>query len=57
MQDPKNGAIKRCMLVDCVHKHKTLSPSCVETGELDGLKSFLSGKHAFVLGPDIGCAR
>jgi multiple sugar transport system substrate-binding protein len=52
MQDPKNGAVEAVsMLVDCVHKDKTLSPSCVETGELAGLKSFLSGQHAFGLIP------
>ena len=52
MQDPKNGAVEALsMLVDCVHKDKTLSPSCVETGELAGLKSFLSGQHAFGLIP------
>jgi multiple sugar transport system substrate-binding protein len=52
MQDPKNGAVEAlAMLVDCVHKDQTLSPSCVETGELAGLKSFLSGQHAFGLIP------
>ena len=52
MQDPKNGAVEALsMLVDCVHKDKTLSPSCVETGELEGLKSFLSGRYAFGLIP------
>ena len=52
MQDSKDGAIEALtMLVDCVHKDKTLSPSCVETGELAGLKSFLSGQHAFGLIP------
>jgi multiple sugar transport system substrate-binding protein len=38
-------------LVDAVHKHKVLSPSCVETGELAGLKSFSAGQHAFALIP------
>lgn len=52
MQDPKGGAVEALtMLVDCVHKDKTLSPSCVETGELAALKSFLSGQHAFALIP------
>lgn len=52
MQDPTNGAVEALtMLVDCVDKDKTLSPSCVETGELAGLKSFLSGQHAFGLIP------
>jgi multiple sugar transport system substrate-binding protein len=34
-----------------VHKDKILSPSCVETGELAGLKSFSAGQHAFGLIP------
>lgn len=52
MQDPKGGAVEALsMLVDCVKTDKTLSPSCVETGELAGLKSFLSGQHAFGLIP------
>ncbi len=52
MQDPKGGAVEALtMLVDCVHKDKTLSPSCVETGELAALKSFLAGQHAFALIP------
>ena len=52
MQDPKGGAVEALtMLVDCVHKDKTLSPACVETGELAALKSFLSGQHAFALIP------
>lgn len=52
MQDPKGGAVEALtMLVDCVYKDKTLSPSCVETGELAGLKAFLSGQHAFGLIP------
>ena len=38
-------------LVDAVHKDKILSPSCVETGELAGLKSFSAGQHAFALIP------
>jgi multiple sugar transport system substrate-binding protein len=38
-------------LVDAMHKHKVLSPSCVETGELAGLKTFSSGQHAFGLIP------
>src|SRR5260221_8171804 len=50
MQD--GGALSALRwLVDAVHKHKILSPSCVETGELAGLKSFSSGKHAFGLMP------
>jgi multiple sugar transport system substrate-binding protein len=52
MQDPSIGAVTALRwLVDAVHKHKILSPSCVETGELAGMKSFSSGQHAFGLLP------
>ena len=44
MQDPANGAVPALRwLVDAVQKHKILSPSCVETGELAVLKAFSSG--------------
>lgn len=46
----KDGALPALTwLVDAVRKHKTLSPACVETGELAGLKAFGSGQHAFAL--------
>jgi multiple sugar transport system substrate-binding protein len=52
MQDPSIGAVTALRwLVDAVHKHKILSPSCVETGELAGMKSFSTGQHAFGLLP------
>ena len=52
MQDPGNGAVTALRwLVDAVHKHQIVSPSCVETGELAGLKSFSSGQFAFGLIP------
>jgi multiple sugar transport system substrate-binding protein len=52
MQDPDRGAATALRwLVDAVQKHKILSPSCVETGELAVLKSFSSGEHAFTLIP------
>jgi multiple sugar transport system substrate-binding protein len=38
-------------LVDAVHRHKIISPACVETGELAGLKTFSAGQHAFALLP------
>jgi len=38
-------------LVDAVHQHKIISPACVETGELAGLKTFSAGQHAFALLP------
>jgi multiple sugar transport system substrate-binding protein len=52
MKDPDGGAVVALRwLVDAVQKHKILSPSCVETGELAVLKSFSSGEHAFTLIP------
>ncbi len=52
MQDPANGAgMALRWLVDAVQKHKILSPSCVETGELAVLKAFSSGDNAFGLIP------
>lgn len=52
MQDPAGGAAPALRwLVDAVQKHKIVSPSCVETGELAVLKSFSSGEHAFTLIP------
>lgn len=50
MADPKRGAHQALQwIVDAVNKHKIVSPACVETGELNGLKSFGSGNHAFAL--------
>jgi len=50
MQDPKKGAQQALQLVvDAVQKYKIVSPACVELGELNGLKSFSSGNHAFAL--------
>ena len=50
MADPDKGAVKALQwVVDAVNKHKIVSPACVEVGELNGLKSFTSGNHAFAL--------
>ncbi|MEZ5739392.1 MAG: sugar ABC transporter substrate-binding protein, partial [Burkholderiaceae bacterium] len=50
MQDPKKGAHQAMQwIADAVNKHKIVSPACVETGELNGLKAFTSGNHAFAL--------
>jgi len=52
MQSPTEGAVKALQwVVDAVHKHKIVSPACVEIGELTGLKAFQSGNHAFALEP------
>jgi multiple sugar transport system substrate-binding protein len=48
MADPNKGALQAMQwVVDAVNKHKIVSPACVETGELNGLKAFTSGQHAF----------
>ncbi len=50
MQDPAKGAQQAMQwVVDAVNKHKIVSPACVEIGELNGLKSFTSGNHAFAM--------
>ena len=52
MADPKAGAVSALnWLVDAVNKHKVLSPGCVQTGELEVVKTFSAGKAAFVLSP------
>lgn len=52
MTVPGKGAIESLQwVVDAVRKHKIISPSCVETGELEGLKAFSSGSHAFAMLP------
>lgn len=52
MQNGRGGALPALQwLVNAVQKDKILSPACVETGELAGLKSFSAGQHAFALLP------
>lgn len=52
MQDEKLGAAKALQwVVDAVKTHQIVSPGCLETGELSGLKAFASGSHAFALLP------
>jgi multiple sugar transport system substrate-binding protein len=52
MQDPKGGAVAGLQwIVDAVQKDKIVSPACVETGELAGLKAFGAGQFAFCLLP------
>ena len=50
MQDRQKGAHQALQwIVDAVNKHKIVSPACVEIGELNGLKSYTSGNHAFAM--------
>lgn len=50
MQEAKTEAALQ-WLVDAVQKHKVLSPGCVQTGELEVLKTASAGRAAFVLLP------
>ncbi len=50
MQNADGGAVQALQwVVDAVNKHGIISPACVETGELSGLKAFASGNHAFAM--------
>jgi multiple sugar transport system substrate-binding protein len=50
MAQPGGGTQRALQWVsDAVQKHKIISPACVETGELNGLKAFGAGNHAFAL--------
>jgi multiple sugar transport system substrate-binding protein len=50
LAQPGGGAQKALQwITDAVQKHKIISPACVEVGELNGLKAFGSGNHAFAL--------
>lgn len=50
MGDAGKGAVQAMQwVVDAVQKHKIVSPACVEIGELNGLKAFTSGQHAFAM--------
>lgn len=52
MQSPSEGAVAALQwITDAVHTHKIISPACVETGELAGLKAFAAGNHAFAMLP------
>ncbi|MBL8589909.1 MAG: extracellular solute-binding protein [Methylobacteriaceae bacterium] len=52
MQSAEGGAVAALQwIIDAVQKHKIVSPACVETGELAGLKAFGAGQHAFGLIP------
>ncbi len=52
MQGPKAGAVSTLTwLANAVGNHQILSPGCVQTGELEVLKTASAGKAAFVLLP------
>lgn len=46
------GAVRAARWIhDAIHKHRILSPGAVETVELNGLRAFGSGAHAFTIEP------
>jgi multiple sugar transport system substrate-binding protein len=52
MKSETGGAMEALQwVVDAVKTHEIISPACVETGELSGLKAFASGNHAFAMIP------
>lgn len=52
MADSEQGCVSALRwIVDAVHEHGIVNPGCVETGELQGLKAFAGGSHAFALLP------
>jgi multiple sugar transport system substrate-binding protein len=58
MQDPNLGAVRAAaFLRDAIHRHRVLSPGAVETAEINGLRAFGSGAHAFAIVPTTESAR
>ncbi len=51
MADPQGGAVSTLKWLRAAVESGILPGSCVETGELAGLKSFGAGQHAFALIP------
>ncbi len=52
MGAPGGGAVAAAKwLHEAIHKHKILAPGAVETVELNGLRAFGSGAHAFTIEP------
>jgi len=52
MADANRGAVRAArFLREAIHTHRVLSPGAVETGEINGLRAFGSGAHAFAIVP------
>jgi multiple sugar transport system substrate-binding protein len=52
MADANRGAVRAArFLREAIHTHRILSPGAVETGEINGLRAFGSGAHAFAIVP------
>jgi multiple sugar transport system substrate-binding protein len=52
MAEPGKGAIEAAAWIrDAIHTHKILSPGAVETPDINALRAFGSGAHAFYIVP------
>jgi multiple sugar transport system substrate-binding protein len=52
MADPARGAVRAArFLREAIHTHRIVSPGAVETAEINGLRAFGSGAHAFAIVP------
>jgi multiple sugar transport system substrate-binding protein len=52
MAEPGRGAIETAAWIrDAIHTHKIVSPGAVETVEINSLKAFGAGQHAFYVSP------
>ena len=52
MADANHGSVLAArFLRDAITQHRILSPGAVETGEINGLRAFGSGAHAFAIVP------
>jgi len=52
MAEANGGAVRAArFLREAIHQHRVLSPGAVETGEINGLRAFGSGAHAFAIVP------
>ena len=52
MAEPGRGAVEAAAWIrDAIHKHKIISPGAVETPDINALKAFGAGQHAFYIVP------
>jgi multiple sugar transport system substrate-binding protein len=52
MAEPGRGAVETAAWIrDAIHKHKIISPGAIETPDINALKAFGAGQHAFYIVP------